>query len=99
MLVAEEPDAVLRLKFNGTAVGLLVVAGPDTGILEYRVDGGEFQRLDQFTQWSPKLHIPWAYMLATELTDGEHELTLRTTNKKNPDSLGHAARIVKFLVN
>ena len=97
MLVARRPDAILRLKFNGTAVGLLVVAGPDAGILEYRIDGGELRRLDQFTQWSPKLHIPWAYMLATELTDGEHELTLRTADKKNPDSIGHAARIVKFL--
>ncbi|MCK5712952.1 MAG: SGNH/GDSL hydrolase family protein, partial [Hyphomicrobiaceae bacterium] len=99
MLVAEEPDAVLKLKFHGTAVGLLVVAGPDAGVLEYRVDGGAFRQLDQFTQWSPKLHIPWAYMLATELAGGEHELTLRTADKKNPDSLGHAARIVKFLVN
>lgn len=99
MLVAKEPGAVLKLKFHGTAIGLLVVAGPDAGILEYRVDSGAFRQLDQFTRWSPELHIPWAYMLATELAGGEHELTLRTTDKKNPDSLGHAARIVKFLVN
>ncbi|MHC4744765.1 MAG: GDSL-type esterase/lipase family protein, partial [Planctomycetota bacterium] len=67
MLVAEEPPAALELDFEGTAVGVLVVAGCDVGITEFGIDGGKARRLDQFTQWSGGLHIPWAYMLDTEL--------------------------------
>jgi len=99
MLIATEPGATLKLKFQGSAVGLLVVAGPDVGVLEYRLDGGTAKRLDQFTPWSRTLHIPWAYMLETELPRTEHELLLRLADDKHPDSRGHAARIVKFLVN
>lgn len=99
MLVATEPGAILKLYFEGTAVGALVVAGPDAGVLEYRVNGGPYRAVDQFTQWSKRLHIPWAYVLEADLAKGEHELTLRTTSKKNADSRGYASRIVKFLVN
>ncbi len=99
MLVATEPGARLRLRFQGTAVGMLVVAGPDVGILEYRIDDGPFQTIDQFTQWSPNLHIPWAYMLATDLENKKHRLVLRTARDKNHASKGNAARIVHFLAN
>ena len=99
MLVAEEPGAKLALRFEGRAVGILVVAGYDVGVLEYSVDDGPVRKLDQFTQWSRSLHIPWAYMLETELADGGHELVLGTSDSNNDASKGHAARIAKFLVN
>ncbi len=99
MLVATEPGAIAKLYFKGTAVGILVVAGPDVGVLEFSINGRPYESLDQFTRWSNRLHIPWAYILDADLTYGDHELVLRTTGKKNPQSGGHAARIVKFLVN
>jgi len=58
-----------------------------------------FRKLDQFTQWSGGLHIPWAYIFDAELKPGDHELTLRTSAAKNPKSQGHAARILQFLAN
>ena len=99
MLVSEEPGAVLTLKFTGTAVGVFVAAGPDAGELEFSVDGGPWRTTDMFTHWSSGLHIPWAYVLDAEFADGKHELTLRTSDKKNAESKGHAARIVNFLAN
>jgi hypothetical protein len=99
VLQAVEPGSELRLEFSGTAVGLFVTAGPDVGILEYSVDGGAPKRLDQFTEWSERLHIPWAYMLESELETGKHELVLSTTDAKNEKSRGHAIRIMEFLVN
>jgi pimeloyl-ACP methyl ester carboxylesterase len=98
-LEALEPGAELTVEFNGTAIGLPMVAGPDVGIIEWQVDGGPRKRLDQFTKWSKGLHIPWIYMLETNLKDGPHTLTLRTTNKKNPDSKGFACRFRYFAVN
>ncbi|MBI5686743.1 MAG: prolyl oligopeptidase family serine peptidase [Verrucomicrobia bacterium] len=99
MLVAEEPGAALTLKFTGTAVGIFVAAGPDAGVVEFKVDGGAWKTTDLFTHWSGSLHIPWAYVLDADLTDGAHELTLRISDKKNAESKGHAARIVNFLAN
>ncbi|MCB9769677.1 MAG: prolyl oligopeptidase family serine peptidase [Candidatus Omnitrophica bacterium] len=99
MLVAEQPGAELELEFSGTAIGLLEVAGPDVGVLEYSVDGAPPKQLEQFTEWSERLHIPWAYMLEADLDPGDHRLILRTTDKKNEASGGHAIRIVQFLAN
>ena len=76
-----------------------MVAGPDVGIIEWRVDGGSWKSLDQFTKWSRNLHIPWIYMLEKELSPGRHQLTLRTTNRKNEQSIGHACRFSAFAVN
>ena len=38
-LEATEPGAELTVEFSGTAIGLPMVAGPDVGIIEWRVDG------------------------------------------------------------
>lgn len=98
-LEAVAAGATLTLEFEGTAVGLLVTAGPDVGILEFAIDGKAYPPLDQFTQWSDRLHIPWAYTLADDLAEGKHTLTLTTSEEKNEKSLGNAARIVKFYAN
>lgn len=97
--IAEQPGAVLRLKFNGNAAGIFCASGPDTGIIEWQVDGGAWQRLDLYTQWSARLHLPWAQVLASGLPTGAHELTLRVSADRNPNSKGHAIRILHFLVN
>jgi len=99
VLEATEPGATLKLKFTGTAIGVLEAAGYDVGVLEFSIDGGEFRKLDQFTQWSGGLHIPWAYIFDHALKPGAHELTLRMSADKNPKSQGHAARIIQFLAN
>jgi hypothetical protein len=93
------PGAELTVEFTGTAIGLPMVAGPDVGVIEFSVDGREPRTLDLFTRWSGGLHIPWIYMLETELPDGKHTLALRTTDKKNPRSTGHACRFRYFAVN
>jgi sialidase-1 len=99
VLKADRPDATLKFKFEGTAIGVFVTCGPDVGVIEYSVDQSPFRQVDQFTQWSSHLHLPWAYILDAELSAGDHELTLKTTDKKNPKSRGYACRIVHFLVN
>jgi len=99
MLVAEEPNATLHFSFQGTAIGIFITAGPDTGIIEYSLDGNPVKRLDPFTKWSRNLHLPWALILEAELQSGRHKLLLRTTHQKNESSTGHALRIRHFLVN
>jgi len=99
VLRADAPGAVLKLKFTGTAVGVFVTCGPDVGIIEFSIDDGPFRQVDQYTQWSARLHLPWAYVLDAELDSGTHKLTLRTADRRNTNSRGNACRIVHFLVN
>jgi len=98
-LVAEQPGATLSLKFTGTAVGIFVAAGPDAGTVEYSLDGQRAAPRNLFTQWSSRLHLPWAQVLAAGLKPGPHELTLRVAGTHDDQSKGHAVRIVHFLVN
>jgi sialidase-1 len=99
MLEAEIPGSECRFTFDGTAVGIFVVAGPDAGMVEFSIDGHPFQRQDLMTQWSPSLHIPWTFVFDADLSPGRHELLMRVAADKNPNSNGHAVRIVAMLAN
>ena len=62
-LVATEPESSFRFDFEGRGIGLLITSGPDAGVIEFSVDGGEFWELDTITRWSQGLHLPWALIL------------------------------------
>ncbi len=98
-LTADSPGAELQFNFTGQAIGILVAAGADVGQLLFQIDDGSWQELEQFTQWSHWLHLPWLYVLADELTAGSHILRMKISPKKHPLSKGHASRILAFGVN
>lgn len=98
-LIAEAPGATVKLAFQGIGIGIFIAAGPDTGNIEYRLDQGDWQKQDLFTQWSTGLHLPWAKMLASELPNGSHELELRVSQTADARSKGNAIRIIHFLIN
>ena len=99
ILEGKEPGASLKFNFKGTAVGIFVTSGPDAGFIEFSIDGSEFKSVDQFTQWSNQLHLPWLIMLDDELREGKHKLILRILTEKNKESTGNACRIHYFVVN
>jgi len=99
MLAGRYPGKTLKFEFDGNAVGIAVAAGPDAGVIEYKIDKGEWEKQDLFTKHSTRYHLPWYYTLAYGLTDGEHVLQLRLTNEKNPKSIGNVCRIRYFFVN
>jgi len=100
MLVGMNPGDSFRLSFQGSAIGVFVAAGPDAGMIEYRIDTGEWKTQDLFTRWSGSLHVPWLYMLSAELDPKiSHSLEVKIASKKNAKSKGHACRIVNFAVN
>ncbi len=98
-LIAEQAGQELSFDFEGRGVGIFVAAGHDAGIIEFRIDGGKWQKQDLFTRWSSRLHLPWLYMLAPELEQGKHQLQIRLTKEKNEHSQGTACRIFHFAVN
>ncbi|MBT3377434.1 MAG: hypothetical protein HN742_34475 [Lentisphaerae bacterium] len=99
LLTCTSPEAPISIPFTGTAIGLYVVAGPDAGIIEFSVDGGDKQRVDLYHRHSANLHYPRTCMLAQELPAGQHTVELRMSRDKNAKSTGHAARIVAVCVN
>ncbi len=98
-LFAPQVGAELRLDFQGTAIGMYVLAGPDAGTIEYSIDGQPFQQADLFHHFSRGLHYPRTVMLHADLASGDHQLVLRIAESKNESSQGHAVRILNFVVN
>lgn len=87
------------LSFEGTAVGIAVIAGPDAGKIRYSIDGGPERTVDLYTQWSSGLHLPWYLLLGDGLRKGRHRLKISIADEHDPQSKGNAVRIVHFLVN
>jgi sialidase-1 len=99
MLVAEASGGTLMVDFEGNAVGIAVASGFDAGTIEYRIDKGDWQKQDLFTQWSSQLHLPWFYTLGYGLNSGKHQLQIKVLPEKNEQSKGNACRIRYFYVN
>ena len=99
MLISDQPGSTLKLKFEGSTVGIAVAAGLDAGIIEYRVNKEEWTTLNLFTKWSKSLHLPWYYTLATGLSEKRHLLEMRIAETKDKRSIGNACRIRYFYVN
>jgi lysophospholipase L1-like esterase/pimeloyl-ACP methyl ester carboxylesterase len=99
MMIAEGPGETLKFDFEGNAIGIAVAAGLDAGIIEFRIDKGQWQKQDLFTPWSSSLHLPWFYTLGYGLKEGRHRLEIRILPEKNIQSKGTACRIRYFYVN
>ncbi|MEI6555136.1 MAG: SGNH/GDSL hydrolase family protein [Paludibacter sp.] len=99
MLEALTPESELSFKFEGTAIGIYSVCGPNAGIVEYSIDGGDFKKLDLFTKWSKGLYIPWLHIFAGDLKNKKHTLIMKMSEDKNKDSKNTACQIYYFAVN
>jgi sialidase-1 len=99
MLTSDKTGAVLKLNFSGTVAGMVVVAGPDAGMIEYRIDKQPWKKLNLFTSWSSSLHLPWYYTLAADLSAGKHMLEIKVVEEKDSRSNGNACRIRFFYTN
>lgn len=99
MLIGERAGAPLRIKLRGHTLGIAVAAGQDAGMIEYRIDKGDWQKLNLFTRWSKSLHLPWYYTLASGLKSKKHRLEIRVIADKDESSNGNACRIRYFYAN
>ncbi len=100
MLVSEKPNHIINIKFKGNAVGIAVAAGPDAGIIKYRIDNGEWKKQNLFTGWSTNEHLPFYYTLAVGLSLHKmHQLDIEISVEKDSKSKGNACRIRYVYVN
>ena len=99
LLRGTQPGASLKLEFSGRTVGAFLLAGPDAGIVEARIDGGPPTRHDLYHRYSRGLNYPRSVIFGTDLKQGKHVLELKLTGDKNGGSRGTTASILFFEVN
>ncbi len=98
MLHTEKLGATLRYRFSGNAVGVYLLAGPDAGAVQYRLDGGEWQTADLLHHYSKDLHYPRTVMFAVGLEEAEHLLELATQLPRS-DRRRTGVRMLGLVVN
>ena len=89
----------VSFEFEGRAVGAYVLAGPDAGVLEVSIDGGEYKPTGLYHRHSRGLHYPRTVMFATDLAAGKHAIRLRLAKPPGDGVKGTAARILQFTIN
>lgn len=99
LLYHDKPGTSLTLTFNGTAIGAYILAGPDAGQLQVRIDGGNWKSVELYHSYSSGLHYPRTVMFATDLKRGPHTVEVQIGNDHHEQSHGRAARILAFVVN
>ncbi len=99
VLEALRPGAELELDFEGSCVGIDAIAGFDAGTLEVSVDGIPLGARKLHDGYCRQFHRPVFHLLAQGLSAGRHTLRLRIAERSDPDSTGHACRIVRFAVD
>ena len=99
LLCCETVNKETKVHFNGSALGIYILSGPDAGIVEVSIDGGKWKAYNLHHRYSKGLHYPRTVMLASELSDDDHEARIRIKQNANKATKGHAARILQFTVN
>lgn len=67
---------------------------PDTAFTF--TDAGSFNLLHRFSRG---LHYPRTVVFAADLEEGEHEMTMRVSEKTRSATGGHAVRVLHFVAN
>lgn len=99
LLRGDLPGLELSLEFEGRAVGAFVLAGPDAGVVETKIDDGKWTKHDLYHRFSGGLNYPRSVVFAAGLKPGKHVLTLRLAKERNAKSKGSSASILFFEVN
>ena len=99
LLRGDQPNSAMTIEFTGRTIGAFLLAGPDAGILESRIDGGPSTRHDLYHRFSGGLNYPCSVIFRTDLKPGKHTLELQLAEQKNPRSKGTTASILFFEVN
>lgn len=97
VLKGEFPGEIIKFRFKGTAVGILVFSGNNSGVIEYSIDGQPWFEQDVYSDnKEPELK---GYTLDKDLKNRKHTLQIRIIEKKNPESSGSSIALRSFYFN
>ncbi|WP_168120906.1 SGNH/GDSL hydrolase family protein [Paenibacillus sp. HB172176] len=99
MLVSGTPGAELHYTFQGSFIGLYWLIAPDSGDIEWSVDGSKARRQSSWDKHALKFTRAGYCILDHNLDPGEHVLTIKVLQEKQPQSEGNWIRIGAVLVD
>jgi lysophospholipase L1-like esterase len=79
LIVSENPDEFIEIKFKGTVAGLFDVIGPGSGGFTYEIDGGEKTAVRRFDVYCGNVYRS-NYKLLPLMNEGIHTLVIRPDN-------------------
>lgn len=91
---SERPGDTFRIGFTGTAITYIFTRAANRGIAEVRIDG---QLQDPIDHYSPRTEWQASRRFAG-LAPGRHNLEVRVSGQKNPESLGVFVDLDAFAV-
>lgn len=98
LLYGGKAGSQIEYYFEGTVLGLSFLSGPDGGMIELLIDGKPAPApLRKIDLYGPRRRFG-TVILAGGLGPGEHKLTIRIADEKNPSSSGYAARLGYLII-
>jgi len=96
---ADNPGARVSFTLEGQSAGLLLLYGPDTGILEYSINGGPYTPVNLFDDWCLSAYRPVPVLFPIQKERGPLHIEVRSTAAKDERSKGTGLRVLKLLCN
>ncbi|SDW56209.1 Lysophospholipase L1 [Paenibacillus sp. CF384] len=96
-LASDDPEAAFSFDVNGQGAGLLLICGPDSGMLEYAINGGPFQLVNPFDEWCPLFQRPVPVQLVQRSQAETMRITVRNAAQKDERSTGTWLRVLALL--
>lgn len=96
---ANKPGSELKFEFEGKNLGIYWMMASDSGDIDYKIDNGDWQHKSSFDEYCPRFARANFHMLAQNLPEGQHIVTIRISETKDDRSTGRWVRIGAFGVS
>ena len=96
-LKGEYPGEIIKFRFKGTAIGILVYSDNNSGIIEYSMDGQPWFEQDVYLD-NEEAELK-SYTLDKDLKNKKHTLQIRIIERNNPESSGTSIALRSFYFN
>ncbi|WP_052429395.1 SGNH/GDSL hydrolase family protein [Paenibacillus borealis] len=94
-----DPQADFSFTVTGQCAGLVLLYGPDSGIVEYSLNGGPYAEINLFDDWCLHAYRPILALFPVQAERGVLQVTVRNTGHKDSRSTGTGLRVLKLLYN